>query len=209
MIKGLNYQAFFYRMNTENWEIKLSNLIAATAFFHGLLYLFGTMAVFMPPIPIDMTVLVIVSFLFFRRSSKIVLIQSVSSVLVALSLFFFYARDQWINSLFFDANSIQIWEQKSSFFILIFSLSLMLNLVLYASQGKVKGERIFYVVNILFLAFTLALGLTPFYAIIPTALGIMYFRLSKQLLTNEVVSYLTIYLCSIFVSFRFLLLLSH
>jgi hypothetical protein len=208
-MKGLNYQAFFFRMNTENWEIKLTNLIAATAFFHGLLYLFGTMAVFMPPIPIDMTVLVIISLLFFRASSKVILVQSISSVLTALSLFFFYARDQWINSLFFDANSIRVWEQKSSFFILIFIISLMLNLILFAYHAKEKGERIFFIANILFLAFSLFLDLTPFYAIIPTALGIMYFRLSRSHETKDALSYLAIYLCSIFVSFRFLLLLTH
>lgn len=196
-------------MNTENWEIKLTNLIAATAFFHGLLYLFGTMAVFMPPIPIDMTVLVFISLIFFRTSSKFVLLQSILSVLTALSLFFFYARDQWINSLFFDTNSIRVWEQKSSFFILIFSLSLMLNLILFAYHTKLRGERIFFMVNVLALIITLLFDITPFYAIIPSALGIMFFRLSRQLDRNDSTSYLTIYLCSIFVSFRFLLLLTH
>lgn len=210
MRKGLITQAFFIEMTKDNWEIKLARLLCITAFIHGCLYLVGSMRVFMPPVPIDFTITLLYTFILFRTKDIKVFIGSAISLIIAFSMFSFYARDQWISSFFFDEKSIIRWDENSDFFSLIFSLACLSLFVYYFILAKEIKTKVFVSINAGLLIFLILIEQSPFYAIIPTPLIFMstIFQDNREN-KNEILPALSLSVISCFILFRYLLLLSH
>ncbi len=210
MRKGLITQAFFIEMTKDNWEIKLARLLCITAFIHGCLYLVGSMRVFMPPVPIDFTITLLFSVILFRTKDLKAFIGSAISLIITFSLFSFYARDQWVSSIFFDEKSIVRWEEKSDLFSFIFSLACLSLFVYYFILAKEIKTKVFVSINAALLVFLILMKQSPFYAIIPTPLIFMstIFQ-DKQDKKNEILPALSFSVVSCFILFRYLLLLSH